>query len=73
MKEELERIPCRDEACEQVLVIHYQHVTAVKAAAGIRHRKGAQGWELSTGEPVRIVDANLYEVESTGELLSRLS
>jgi hypothetical protein len=65
MEEELARYRCQGDDGAFLTVIEYRHVDVVCAATGAR-RLG-----LSTGEPVRYIDAETFEVIASGELLRR--
>ena len=72
-KKQLEEIVCRGEAGRTVRIIHFRFVTTEATANGPRDRIGAHEWQTVSGEKVKLIDADLYEVASSGELLRRLS
>lgn len=72
-EEQLEEILCRNDAGRQIRVIRFRFVAIEITAGGLRERPGAEGWKTASNEPVRLLDHNLYEVISSGELLERLS
>ena len=72
-QELLEEILCRNAAGREVPVIRFRFLAMEKTGSGLRERFGAQGWKTASGEPVKLLDRNLYEVVSSGELLERVS
>jgi len=72
-QESLEEILCRNGAGCEVPVIRFRFLAMEKTESGLRERPGAQGWKTASGEPVRLLDRNLYEVVSSGALLERVS
>lgn len=72
-QEPLETILCRDGAGREIRVIRFQFMATENTKSGSRERPGAQGWKTASGEKVILIDRNLYEVVSSGELLERVS
>ena len=72
-QERLEDFCCRDMAGQETRVIRFRYVATENTMDGSRERPGAQGWKTASGEPVKLVDRDLYEVVSSGELLERVS
>lgn len=73
-QEILEEITCRNDAGREIVVIRFRYVATELNEGGLRDRPGAQSWKTaSNAEPVRLLDRNLYEVISSGEMLERVS
>lgn len=72
-QEQLEEILCLDRTGREVRIIRFRYVATENTTGGSRERPGAQGWKTASGDPVKLVDRNLYEVVSSGELLERVS
>ena len=72
-EETMASLLCRDDHGRPVEVVQYRHVESEVTARGMRRRLGAISWRTADGRPVRQLDANLYEIESSGELLERVS
>ena len=69
---EINRWRCRTEDESFVTVIEYQHV-AVPAPGGPERRyPGARRLALATGESIGYIDAGIFEVIESGELLRRI-
>lgn len=73
MEREIARWRCATDDESTVTVIEYQHVAAPAPGEPARHYPGARRLALSTGEPVRYIDADTVEVIQTGELLRRIA
>ena len=72
-EEQLEEFLCRNGAGREIRVLRFRFVATEITTGGLRERPGAQGWRTPSNESVRLLDHNLYEVISSGELLKRLS
>ncbi|RIA43927.1 hypothetical protein DFR49_2160 [Hephaestia caeni] len=77
MEEALAHYRCAGDDGTYVTVVDYRHVAienvAIETGAtGVRRRPGARRLALTTGEPVRYIDAQTFEVIASGELLRRL-
>ena len=72
-KQILEEIVCRDSKETRIRILRYQMVSVENAPQGLRERPGAQGWETICGEQVKLIDKNIYQLVSSGELLERSS
>lgn len=71
MEEELGRHHCTGDDGAAVTVIEYRHVETIPGTSGTRTYPGARRLALSTGEPVRYIDGETFEVIASGELLRR--
>ena len=71
MEREIARWRCWTEDESLVTVIEYQHVATRAPGAPARHYPGARRLALSTGEAVRYIDAAVFELVETGEMLRR--
>ena len=69
-KKELERIECRDDEGRSLTVIRFRFFEIVETGKGTRKRPGAIGLELTTGEALRQVDKNCFEVIDTGAFIT---
>lgn len=72
-EETMASLLCRGDRGRKVEVVQYRHVENEVTALGTRRRLGAISWRTADGRPVRQIDADLYEIESSGELLERVS
>ncbi len=72
-QELLEEIRCRNGADREVRVIWFRFIVIENTEMGLRKHLGAQGWKTASGEPVRCLGRDLYEVVSSGDLLERVS
>ena len=72
MEREIARWRCRTEDESIVTVVEYQYVAAQLPGALARHYPGARRLALSTGEVVRYIDATVFELVETGEMLRRI-
>src|SRR3546814_9378331 len=71
--EELARYKCRGDDGSNVVVVEYRYVHNSHAENGSPRRyPGARHLILTTGEPVRYVDAYTFEVIESGELLRKI-
>lgn len=68
-KVKLGRVPCRGRGGRQLTVARFQFFDTITTAKGTRRRPGAIRLELETGEEVRQVDTDCFEVIDTGELV----
>jgi len=73
VEEERSRHRCTGDDGASVTVIEYRHAATIPAASGTRIYPGARRLALSTGEAVRYIDAETFEVIASGELLRRQS
>lgn len=69
MEEESARYRCQGDDGSSLTVLEYRHVG--RTEDGRRRYPGARRLVLSTGEPVRYIDAVTCEVIDTGELVRR--
>jgi len=53
----------------RLIVLELRHALHQQASAGPRTYPGARHWALETGEEVRVIDRQIFEVVATGELL----
>ncbi|MEO6216152.1 MAG: hypothetical protein ABIO86_08980 [Sphingomonas sp.] len=72
MEREIARWRCRTEDESIVTVVEYRHVAAQLPGAPARLYPGARRLALSTGEVVRYIDATVFELVETGEMLRRI-
>lgn len=63
---------CHGDGGRKVEVVQYRHVESEVTSRGARRRIGAISWRTADGRPVRQIDADLYEIGSSGELLERV-
>ena len=54
-----------------LVVVEYRYIFTTEGEAGVRRQPGAAWLTLLDGEPVRYIDAETFEVTSTGEILRR--
>ena len=71
MECEVARWRCWTEDESLVTVVEYQHVATQAPGVPARHYPGARRLALSTGEAVRYIDAAVFELVETGEMLRR--
>ena len=69
MIEELARHHCTGDDGTPLFVVEHRHVFTSKGGTGARQHRGAAWATLLSGEPVRYIDAQTFEVIATGELL----
>lgn len=72
-EETMATLLCRGDRGRKIEVVQYRHVKSEVTARGERRRLGAIDWRTADGRPVRQIDADLYEIQSSGELLERVS
>ncbi|MDK2768337.1 MAG: hypothetical protein KYX69_11535 [Sphingomonas sp.] len=72
MEEETARFRCMGDDDTPLIVIEFRHALTVLGKRGHRTFPGAIRLALSTGEAVRYIALDLFEVVDTGELLRRL-
>jgi hypothetical protein len=71
--EELARYKCLGDDGSNVVVVEYRYVHNSHTENGSPRRyPGARHLILTTGEPVRYVDAYTFEVIESGELLRKI-
>lgn len=71
MEQEVERIKCVGDDASQLTIIEFRYTAVLPGSRGIRILPGARRLALSTGEAVRYIDRDTFEVVCTGELLRR--
>lgn len=71
MEQEIARWRCIGDDETPVTVIEYRYAPATITGRPVRAYPGARRLALTTGEPVRYIDATTFEVVPTGELLKR--
>lgn len=71
MEHEVHRFRCLSDDGTCLTVIEHRHVAIVDVEGKTRSLPGARRLALSTGERVRYIDADTYEVVDTGEVLRR--
>lgn len=72
-EEVISRVHCRDNAGTPVEVIEYRYMAVSASSRGERRHVGAIRWRTDDGRPVRQIDSDLYEIESSGDLLERVT
>lgn len=72
MEQEIARWRCVGDDGSTVMVIEFRHAPTPTPGRPVRAYPGARRLALSTGEPVRYIDATTFEVIATGELLGRI-
>jgi hypothetical protein len=72
MEEVLARYRCIGDDGTRLVVVERRHMQTVEGPAGARRQIGARRLALEDGAAVRYIDAGLFEVIDTGELLRRL-
>lgn len=70
--EELGRYRCVGDDGTRLTVVEYRYVHVTRDKSGTRRHLGARQLALETGEAVRYIDAETFEVIDSGELLRRL-
>ncbi|MCB2046999.1 MAG: hypothetical protein KDE32_02090 [Novosphingobium sp.] len=68
-KSELAQVSCRGSDGRPLTVVTFQFSETVATPNGPRRRPGAFRLELATGEEVRRIDRDCFEVIATGELV----
>lgn len=71
MEHEVDRFRCMSDDGTCLTVLEHRHIAIVDVEGKTRSLRGARRLALSTGERVRYIDANTFEVVDTGELLRR--
>jgi hypothetical protein len=71
LEEALSRHRCVGDDGAILTVIEYRHVETILGASGTRIYPGARRLALSSGEAVRYIDRETFEVIGSGELLRR--
>jgi hypothetical protein len=72
MQEKLARHRCIGDDGTPLVVIEWRHVREQRGAKGVRRQIGARRLALEDGAEVRVIDATLFEVVASGELLRRI-
>jgi hypothetical protein len=70
--EELARYRCMSDDETPVIVVERRYVHISRGGSGTRRQLGARRLTLETGEMVRYIDDELFEVVHSGELVRRL-
>jgi len=70
--EELARYRCVGDDETPIIVVERRYVHLSRSGNGTRRHLGARRLTLETGEVVRLVGDDLFEVVDTGELIRRL-
>jgi hypothetical protein len=70
--EELARYRCVGDDETPLIVVEWRYVHLSRSGDGTRRHLGARRLTLETGEIVRYVGDDLFEVVDSGELLRRL-
>ena len=65
----LARHRCIGDDGTRLIVLELRHALHQQTSAGPRTYPGARHWALETGEEVRVIDRQIFEVVATGELL----
>ena len=65
----LARHRCKGDDGTRLIVLELRHALSQQTLAGPRTYPGARHWALETGEAVRVIDRQIFEVVATGELL----
>lgn len=71
MEHEVARFRCIGDDETPLTVLEYRHSAVVLGKIGARFLRGSRRLALSTGEAVRYIDENTFEVVKSGELLRR--
>ena len=71
MEHEVARFRCIGDDETPLTVLEYRHSAVVVGKTGARLLRGSHRLALSTGEAVRYIDENTFEVVKSGELLRR--
>jgi hypothetical protein len=71
MEHEVARFRCIGDDETPLIVLEYLHSEIVPGRTGARFLRGARRLALTTGEAVRYIDENRFEVVKSGELLRR--
>ena len=72
-EETMATLLCRGDRGRKIEVVQYRHIESEVTARGERRRLGAINWRTADGRSVRQIDGDLYEIQSSGELLKRVS
>ena len=65
----LARHRCIGDDGMRLIVLELHYALHQQTSAGPRTYPGARHWALETGEAVRMIDRQIFEVVATGELL----
>ena len=65
----LARHRCIGDDGTRLIVLELRHALHQQTSVGPRTYPGARHWALETGEGVRVIDRQIFEVLATGELL----
>lgn len=71
MIEELARHACLGDDETPLVVVEYRHIFTASEGDKVRRHRDAIWLALADGEPVRLIDADTFEVVASGELLRR--
>lgn len=69
--EEVARHRCIGDDGSSLVVVEYRRRRAIQGKSGVRDQIGAAWTALLSGEIVRYIDPETFEVISTGELIRR--
>lgn len=69
--EETARYRCVGDDGSTLVVVEYRHLRIAQGENGTRNQIGGAWTELLTGEMLRYIDAETFELISTGELIKR--
>ncbi len=69
----IQRLTCAGDDDRCVFVLECRYFTSVVTPRGLRVYPGAKNWRLSSGEPVELIDKDLFRVSHTGEVLLRVA
>jgi hypothetical protein len=70
--EELARYRCVGDDGTRIAVVEYRYVHMARDSVGTRRHLGATKLTLETGEPVRYIDPDRFEVIESGEMIRKL-
>lgn len=69
MERKINMLRCAGDDGATVFVVEHQYFDRRQTAHGERTYSGARRFALNTGEPVRLIDGQTYEIIKTGELI----
>ncbi|RYD97107.1 MAG: hypothetical protein EOP61_17090 [Sphingomonadales bacterium] len=69
--EEIGRYRCTGDDGTPLVVVEYRYIFTTESDVGVRRQRGSAWLSLLNGEPVRYIDAETFEITSSGELLRR--
>lgn len=62
---------CTGDDGTPLVVVEYRYIFTTESEAGVRRQPGSSWLTLLDGEPVRYIDAETFEVRSSGEMLRK--